>query len=34
MTKFEEKNNDAKRIIVDLKNQFQEAKKDEKNLEQ
>ena len=32
--KFEGKNNDAERIIVDLKNQLQEAKKVENNLEQ
>ena len=30
MTEYEEKNNDAERIIVDLKNQLQEAKKVEK----
>ena len=34
MTEFEEKNNDAERIIVDLKNQFLLAKKAENNLEQ
>ena len=33
VTKFEEKNNDAERIIADLKNQLQEAKKVENNLE-
>ena len=34
MTEFEEKNNDAEIPIVDLKNQFREAKNDENNLEQ
>ena len=34
MTKFEEKNNDAERIIADLKIQLQEAKNVENNLEQ
>ena len=34
MTEFEEKNNDAERIIIDLKNQLQEAKKVENNIEQ
>ena len=34
MTEFEEKNNYAERIIVDLKNQFLVAKKAENNLEQ
>ena len=34
MEEFEEKYNDTERIIVDLKNQFLIAKKDENNLEQ
>ena len=34
MAEFAEKNNDAKRIIVDLKIQLQEAIKKENNLEQ
>ena len=34
MTEFEEKNNDAERFIANLKNQLQEAKKVENNLEQ
>ena len=34
MIEFEEKNNDVERIIVDLKNRLQEAKKVENNLEQ
>ena len=34
MTKFEEKNNDAERIIAYLKKQFLEAQKAENNLEQ
>ena len=33
MTEFEEKNNDVERIIGDLKNKLQEAKKVENNLE-
>ena len=33
MTEFGDKNNDAKIIIVELKNQLQEAKKVENNLE-
>ena len=34
MIEFEEKNNDAGRIIDDLKNHLQEAKKVENNIEQ
>ena len=34
MVEVEEKNNDTKRFIADLKNQFLVAKKDENNLEQ
>ena len=34
MKKFEEKNNDAERIIVDLKSQFLVAKKAKNNIEQ
>ena len=34
MAEFEEKNNETKRIIADLKNQFLVTEKDENNLEQ
>ena len=34
MIEFEEKNNDAEIIIANLKNQLQEARKVENNLEQ
>ena len=33
MIEFEEKNNDAERMIVDLKNQILEVKRAENNLE-
>ena len=34
MIEFVEKNNDAKRMIADLKNQVLEVKRDQNNLEQ